>query len=122
MISAAVKAWVFKSPWFWMAILAVLTTSHGAAYVTGRTHANRAAEVKMLRADIANRDQALKLLQGQIAADADAVRQANERAAQASLKAEELERNADALESEFAARAALCPVDDDDARRLRNIR
>lgn len=122
MISAAIRSWVLRSPWFWVAVFAALTASHGTAYVAGRAHANRAAEVKMLRADIADRDAALNLLQEQIKADADAVRKANKRAAQAGLKAQELERNADALESEFAARAALCPVGDDDARRLRNIR
>lgn len=122
MIPAAIRKWVLASPWFWAAILAAMIASHGAAYVTGRKHASRAAEVRMLRADIADRDAALGLLQQQIKTDADAVRTANKRAAQATLKAQELERNADALESEFAARAALCPVGDDDARRLRNIR
>lgn len=122
MIPAAIRNWVLASPWFWAAIVAALIASHGASYVAGRAHADRAAEVKMLRADIADRDAALTLLQQQIKSDADAVRKANERAAQAGLKVEELERNADALESEFAARAALCPVGDDDARRLRNIR
>lgn len=122
MMGAAIKAWLTGSPWVWGLILLALATSHTLAWRDGHIRADQSAEIDRLSLQVGHLTMANKRLQSQIEGDSEALENANARAAQAIERNTELERTADALQAEFAARAALCPIGPDDARRLRFIR
>lgn len=122
MMGQAVTAWLAGNPWLWGVMALALVASHGGAYWAGHERADDKAAVTRLETELRHARAAIDRLNQQIEADQRALENANRRAASSAVRVSELERTADALEAEFAARTALCPVSDDDARRLRDIR
>lgn len=116
------SAGFLTSPWALGALALMLVSSHTGAYLKGRTDAGAKCDVAALRDENGQLKITLSLLRAEVAADRAALEKANQRAAIAAIKIIDMERTSDALAAEFAAREALCPVGDDDARRLRNLR
>lgn len=104
-------------------LLALAALAAGASvYGKGRVDASALCQADALRQQLSQRDATVARLNAVIEANDQTLARARARAEDAAKQIEELENRADALILEFSAREAVCPIDGDDARRLRAIR